>query len=59
VKEGERNLSRTKKIKKLIKKVQKIRRELMKKRMLCFFELEKKLNKKYTRGGKKNDKTLA
>ena len=31
----------------------------MKKRMLCFFELEKKLNKKYTRGGKKNDKTLA
>ncbi len=42
--EEKRNPFRKKRIKKLIKKVQKAKEELTKDKMLLFFELEKELN---------------
>ena len=42
-----------------MKEIQKIREELMKKRILLFFELEKELGEDDYSEGEKNDKTLA
>ena len=55
----ERNLPRRKKIKTLIKKVQKLKGESTKERMLAFFELGRELDNKYSKEGKKYEKTLA
>ncbi len=58
MKEGVRDPSRMKVVKKLIKKVQKMKEESIKKRMLYFFKLGKELEEEYMRRGKKYDKTL-
>jgi len=57
--EDKRGLSRIKKIKKLLKKVQRARGELTKIRMLLLFELEKELDEDIVKKGQKYDKILA
>ncbi len=54
VEEGERNLSKTKRIKRLWKKIDKEKGELIKEKMLIFFELEKELGKDHSSGNKYN-----
>ncbi len=48
VSEEERDISKKKKVKKLMKKVQKIKEEFIADRMLCFLKLGKKLGEEYT-----------
>jgi len=57
--ENEKDLLRKKKIKFLLKKIQKMKGESIKKRMLLFFELGKELSEDYMIGRNKNDKVLA
>jgi len=45
---GERNPSRMKRIKKLIRKIKETSRELIEDKMLLFFELGKELGDEYT-----------
>ena len=59
VPEGERNPSRTKRIKKLWKKIKKVKEESIEDKMLLFFELGKELEDEYMQGGNKNYKTIA
>ncbi len=42
-----------------MKKVQKLKGETTKERILCFFKLGKELDEEYTKGKRKNDKILA
>src|SRR6266498_1934264 len=59
VPEGERDPSRLCKIKKLVKKLKKIKGELMEDRIILFFELGKELGKDNIHIGEKNDRLCA
>ncbi len=56
---GERNPSRTKRIKKLWKKIKEVKEELTEEKMLLFFELEKELGDERTQSDNKNYKVIA
>src|SRR6266498_1952447 len=55
----DRDPSRTKRIKKLWRKIKKAKEKTTKEKMLLFFELGKELGDEYTQGGIKNYKTIA
>jgi len=55
----DRNLLRRKRITFLEKKINKLKQELTKDRMLLYFELRKELEEEYIKGGCKYDKTVA
>ncbi len=59
VNENERNPFRKKQVKKLLKKIRKEKGELIKDRMLTFFELDKELEDDRMNGENKHDKNLA
>ena len=58
VTEEERNLSKQKRVKKLLKKIKGVRGESTKKRILLLFKLEKELSEYYIKEGNKYDKLL-
>ena len=59
VEEQSRNLSRKKRIKKMMKKVKKAREESTEDRMLLLFELRKKMGEDHMKEENKFNKTLA
>jgi len=59
ISEEDRDPSRTKRIKKLWKKIKKAQGESMAEKMLLLFELGKELGEEYTRKGDKNYKMIA
>ncbi len=59
VSEGERDLSRLCRIKKLLKKLKKAKGELTEDRLILFFELEKELGEDKVALGEKNDRAYA
>src|SRR6266540_1865376 len=59
ISEEYRDPSRTKKMKKLWKKIKKAKEESTEKKMLLLFKLGKELEEEYMRGGNKNYKMIA
>src|SRR6266540_4395521 len=59
VQEGERDPSRLRRIKKLVKKLKKVKGELLEDRIILFFELGKKLGDDNVSVGEKNDRLCA
>src|SRR6266542_4335958 len=59
VPEGERDPSRLRRIKKLVKKLKKAKGELMEDRIILFFELGKELGEEKINVGEKNDRVCA
>ena len=59
ISEEDRDPSRTKRMKKLWKKIKKAKEESTEEKILLFFELEKELGDEYTQGGNKNHKAIA
>ncbi len=57
--ERDRDPLRRKRIKSLKKRIDKIKQELTRDRMLLHFELGKELDKEYTKGENKCNKTIA
>ncbi len=59
INKSERDPSRKKRVKKLLKRISKEKKESTKDRMLTFFELDKKLGNDWIGEGSKYDKNLA
>ncbi len=59
ISEEDRDPSRTKRMKKLWKKIKKAKEESTEKKMLLLFKLGKELEEEYMRGGNKNYKMIA